>query len=204
MGESKTGPPHGSPAWTGRTVSDQSLWLHYIERSAGGDQAAFAALYDATRNLVYSIALRILREPADAEEVTLDVYMQVWRNAKDYTDRRGSVDAWLALLARSRSIDHLRSRASRTRREEPFPEFAQFRSTEPGPERETQIAQHRSKVAAAIATLSPEQREVIELAFFAGLTHSELADQLSQPLGTVKTRVRQGMIKIRALLVEST
>jgi RNA polymerase sigma-70 factor (ECF subfamily) len=194
MTESKIGP-------SART-SEQSVWLCYMERSAGGDQGAFAALYDATRHLVYTTALRILREPADAEEVTLDVYMQAWRNAKEYTDRRGSVSAWLVTLARSRAIDHMRSHASRTRREEPFHEFAQFCSTEPGPDRETEISQHRSRVASALETLPPEQREVIQLAFFSGLTHSELAVQLNQPLGTVKTRVRQGMIKIRELLVE--
>jgi RNA polymerase sigma-70 factor, ECF subfamily len=188
----------GSPART----AEQSVWLRYMERSAGGDQGAFAALYDATRHLVYTTALRILRTPADAEEVTLDVYMQAWRNAKDYTDRRGSVGAWLVMLARSRAIDHMRSRASRTRREEPFREFTQFHSTEPGPHRETEISQHRSRVASALETLPPEQREVIQLAFFSGLTHTELAAQLNQPLGTVKTRVRQGMMKIRELLVE--
>lgn len=203
MAESKTGPPHGSHTWTGKTISDHSIWSGYIERAAGGDQAAFASLYDASRHLVFAIALRILREPADAEEVTLDVYMQIWRTAKDYNDRRGTVGAWLAMLARSRSIDHLRSRASRARREEPFPEFAQYRSSEPGPERESETSQHRRRVESALQTLPPEQREVIELAFFSGLTHAELADQLQQPLGTVKTRVRQGMMKIRELLVES-
>jgi RNA polymerase sigma-70 factor (ECF subfamily) len=175
-----------------------------VERSAGGDQGAFALLYDASRHLVYATALRMLGEPADAEEVTLDVYLQVWRNAKDYADRRGTVGAWLVMLARSRGIDHLRSRASRKRREEPFQEFAQFRSTEPGPDREIEIAQRRSRVVSALDTLPPEQREVIELAFFSGLTHTELATQLNQPLGTVKTRVRQGMIKIRELPVEFT
>ena len=185
-------------------IGDQSVWSHYMERSAGGDQAAFALLYDATRRLVYGTALRILGEPADAEEVTLDVYLQVWRNAKDYAGQRGTVGAWLVMLARSRAIDRLRSRASRKRREEPFQEFAQFRSTEPGPDHEIEISQRRRRVVSALNTLPPEQREVIELAFFSGLTHTELATQLNQPLGTVKTRVRQGMIKIRELLVEFT
>jgi RNA polymerase sigma-70 factor, ECF subfamily len=173
-----------------------------MERSAGGDQGAFALLYDASRQLVYTTALRILREPADAEEVTLDVYMQAWRNAKDYTEGRGTVGAWLVMLARSRAIDRVRAHASRTRREEPFQEFAQFRSAEPGPDRESEVSQRRRKVVSALDMLPPEQREVIELAFFSGLTHSELATQLNQPLGTVKTRVRQGMMKIRELLVE--
>ena len=199
--ESKFCAPDVSKAQTAKSVSDQSVWLNYMERSAEGDQGAFASLYDASRQLVYSTALRILREPADAEEVTLDVYMQAWRNAKGYTDRRGSVGSWLVMLARSRAIDRVRSRASRSKREEPLEEY-QFSSTGPGPERETELSQHRRKVVNALDTLPPEQREVIELAFFSGLTHSELAAQLNQPLGTVKTRVRQGMIKIRELLVE--
>jgi RNA polymerase sigma-70 factor, ECF subfamily len=181
--------------------ADQSVWLHYMQRSAEGDQGAFASLYDASRQLVYSTVLRILREPADAEEVTLDVYMQAWRNAKGYSDRRGSVGSWLVMLARSRAIDRVRSRASRSKREEPLEQY-QFSATGPGPERQTEMSQHRRKVVHALDTLPPEQREVIELAFFSGLTHAELATQLNQPLGTVKTRVRQGMIKIRELLVE--
>jgi RNA polymerase sigma-70 factor (ECF subfamily) len=176
-------PIQGSNASTGKDISDQSSWPSYLKGCAAGDQAAFALLYDATRRLVYSIALRILGEPADAEEVTMDVYMQVWRSAKEYTELRGSVSAWLVLLTRSRSIDRLRSRASRSKREEPFEEFSQFRSSGPGPDRETEESQ-------------------LELAFFSGLTHSELATHLEQPLGTVKSRVRQGMMKIRELLVE--
>ena len=202
MGEPKPGTADESPAWADRTVADQSVWPRYVERSAGGDQGAFASLYDASRHLVYATALRILREPADAEEVASEVYMQVWRNAKDYTDRRGSVASWLVMLARSRAIDRVRSRSLRTGREGPFEEFDRFPSTEPAPDRRTEISQHRRRVASALDTLPTEQREVIELAFFSGFTHSELAARLNQPLGTVKTRVRQGMIKIRELLVE--
>jgi RNA polymerase sigma-70 factor (ECF subfamily) len=198
---SEAGSAQGSSVLTAK-IADQSVWLRYMQRSAGGDQGAFAALYDASRHLVYATALRILREPADAEEVTLDVYMQVWRNAKDYSDRRGSVCAWLVMLARSRAIDRVRSRSSRARREEPFPEHVQVRSTGPAPDHETHLSQHRRRVASALGTLPPEQRQVIELAFFSGLSHTELAAQLNQPLGTVKTRVRQGMIRMRELLVE--
>jgi RNA polymerase sigma-70 factor (ECF subfamily) len=203
MSESGFSVADGSMTRHASDVSTQSVLLRYVERSAGGDQGAFASLYDATRHLVYGTALRILREPADAEEVTSEVYMQVWRNASNYSDRRGSVMAWLLTMARSRAIDRVRSQSLRARREEPFPEFAQFRSAEPAPDRSTEASQHRRRVASALDTLPPEQREVIELAFFYGLTHSELAARLNQPLGTVKTRVRQGMMKIRELLVES-
>jgi len=203
MSESGFSVADGSHTTHGTEISIQAVWLRYVEQSANGDQAAFAALYDATRRLVYSTALRILREPADAEEVTSEVYMQAWRNAKHYTDRRGSVGAWLLTMARSRAIDRVRSQSLRARREAPFPESAHFRSTEPAPDRETELSQHRRKVASALDTLPSEQREAIELAFFSGLTHSELAIRLNQPLGTVKTRVRQGMMKIRELLVES-
>ena len=199
MGESGTGPSRVSPQ---RRSSEQSAWSHYLQRSAKGDQSALTALYDESSRLVYATALRILQGSHDAEEVTMDVYMQVWRGAKDYNEQRGSVAAWLVMLARSRAIDRLRSRESRTRREEPLKDFTEFRSTTPGPEQVTEATQHRRRVLVALEVLPPEQREVVELAFFSGFTHSELAIRLNQPLGTVKTRVRQGMIKLREFLAE--
>lgn len=102
--------PGSSPGTAREIISEQSAWSHYLRRIAEGDQSALAALYDESSRLVYATALRILQGPDDAEEVTMDVYMQVWRGAKDYRDQRGSVAAWLVMLARSRAIDRLRSR----------------------------------------------------------------------------------------------
>jgi RNA polymerase sigma-70 factor (ECF subfamily) len=140
------------------------------------------------------MALRILENPADAEEVTLDIYTQVWRSASNFDERRGSVIAWLVTMARSRAIDRLRSGASRGRREEALMDLnaaAVEAPVQPGVGRE---------VHAALKTLAPEQREAIELAFWYGYSHSELAARLSQPLGTVKTRIRTGMMKLRSQL----
>lgn len=180
--------------------SPQAGWRHLVERCASGDQSALAALYDESNRLVYSMALRILRDTADAEEVTLDVYMQVWKTAGGYSGDRGSVGTWLVMLARTRAIDRLRSRESRTRMEDPLPEQTEFPASTPSPEQEAQERWHRDRVVSALETLSPEQRQAVELAVFSGFTHSELAVRLNQPLGTVKTRVRQGMIKLRATL----
>jgi RNA polymerase sigma-70 factor (ECF subfamily) len=184
------------------TTSRQVVWASYLSRCAAGDQSALAALYDETSRLVYATALRVLREPADAEEVTLDVYMQAWRNARSYSEKRANVGTWLVMLARSRSIDRLRSRQSRATREDALPDHLEIPCPNPTPEQSTESNLRRQKVRSALDSLPPEQREVLELAVFSGLTHYELAEKLNQPLGTVKTRVRQGMIKIREFLTE--
>jgi len=175
-------------------------WKHYIDRCAAGDQSAMAQLYDESSSLVYSVALRMLGDAADAEEVTLDVYTQVWRTAATYDPNRGKATAWLVTLARSRAIDRLRSRGGRDRRELPILQSEEMRSDSASPELMTDTAQRRRHIIAALATLSREQREAIELAFFSGLTHCELAERLGQPLGTVKTRIRLGMMKLREQL----
>jgi len=208
MGESKLGPSHvtgtGAGIASARTenASRQLAWAGYVDRCAAGDQSALAALYDETGRLVYTMALRILHEPADAEEVALDVYLQVWRNARTYSEKRGNVATWLIMLARSRAIDRLRARQSRATREDPLPEGIEFTSTGPTPEQSTESSLQRQRVHSALNSLPPEQREALELAVFSGLTHYELAAKLNQPLGTVKTRVRQGMIKVREFLTE--
>jgi len=163
---------------------------------------ALASLYDESSKLVYAIALRLLGQAADAEEVTLDVYAQVWRTAATYRSERGSVTAWLTTLARSRALDRARSRVSRARFEEPMMEVTEMKAEadEASPEMKTAAAQRRRHVLSALATLSPEQREAVQLAFFSDLTHSELAEKLQQPLGTVKTRIRLGMMKLREQL----
>jgi RNA polymerase sigma-70 factor (ECF subfamily) len=209
MKQSKVGPSSvpdigaGSASGAARQKSPaQAGWQGLVERCATADQSALAALYDESNRLVYTMALRILRDTADAEEVTLDVYMQVWKTAGGYSSERGSVGTWLVMLARTRAIDRLRARESRTRLEDPLPQQAQFPDTTPGPEGMAQASGYRQRVVAALGALPPEQRQAVELAVFSGFTHSELAVRLKQPLGTVKTRVRQGMMKLRAALGE--
>jgi RNA polymerase sigma-70 factor, ECF subfamily len=137
---------------------------------------------------------------AEAEEVTLEVYMQVWRSAARFDERKGTVFTWLVMLGRSRAIDRLRSLGRQRRSEEPLDGNLSVRADGDSPERASWLNQRRDKVRKAMAELSPEQREAIELAFFQGLSHGELAETLAQPLGTIKTRIRLGMIKLRQLL----
>ena len=172
-------------------------WSVWIAGAARGEQNALARLYDISNRLVYGVALRILGDPADAEEVTLDVYTQVWRTAKEYTADRGAPSSWLIMLARSRALDRLRSRGRRQGRETTLENAPETPASGQPPDEAAYLQQASIRMKQAMATLAPEQRELIEMSFFAGLTHSELAEKLGQPLGTVKTRIRSGMAKLR-------
>lgn len=197
-----------SPAVSDRAVfrrlPREQLWLEYVRAAAAGDESAFTALYDETSPLVYGLAMRMLANVQDAEEVTLDVYGQVWRTARTFSEDRGTVTAWLMTLARSRSLDRIRSRASRQGPLEPLPEQFELPSLSADPEEVSAAAQQRQIVLNALNQLPPEQRRALELAYFHGFSHSELAERLGEPLGTVKTRIRLGMLKLRELLTIAT
>lgn len=167
--------------------------------AAAGDQDAFARFYDATSAAVYGLALRILRDRAEAEEVALDVFLQVWRDAARYDPRRGSALAWVLVLARSRSIDRLRARRPARRTETAFEE-EEFADDAHGPGEASWISQQGAIVRRALRELPGEQRVALELAYFGGLTHVEIAERLSLPVGTAKTRIRLGMMKLRETL----
>ena len=177
----------------------EAQWRKYVQGLATGDAGALASLYDESCSLVYGIALRILRNEADAEEITSDVYSQVWRCASTFDSSRGSVNAWLTTVARTRSIDRLRSRA-RSSRVERLDSVFDLASSSDTPEQASWLGQQRTKVREALRSLSAEQRQVIELAYFSGMSHSELAIAVGQPLGTVKTRIRLAMTKLRERL----
>lgn len=176
------------------------VWGQCIQRAAHGDQQGLAELYDHSSRLVYSVAIRIAGNPADAEEITLDVYSQVWRLAKDYTPDRGSPSSWLVMMARSRALDKVRSRISRNQHETALETTFDAAAAGESAEESAMMAQNRRRIRHAMGELSAEQREAIELSYFSGLTHSELAERLGQPLGTVKTRIRLGMMKLRTAL----
>ncbi|MBK5294300.1 MAG: sigma-70 family RNA polymerase sigma factor [Acidobacteriia bacterium] len=175
-------------------------WAAYIERAASGEQQALARLYDESSHLIFSVVLRIVGNQADAEEVTLDVYSQVWKSAANYSAERGAPSTWMVMMARCRALDRLRSRDARSRRETTLEEVAEARSSGAPPEQTAWENQQRTRIREAMQDLLPEQREAIEMSFFLGLTHTELAERLGQPLGTVKTRIRLGMIKLRHAL----
>ena len=170
---------------------------------AQGRQDALARLYDETSSVLNGLLLRILERPEDAEEVLLDVYMKAWKYAARYSEKRGSVQAWLMIMARNcrhrpyppetRATQDAGLRTEAT----PEPE-----STEASPEEQTAERERRRKVQIVLRELPPEQREVVELAFFGGLTHAELAEHLREPLGTIKSRIRMGLMRLRGLIEE--
>jgi RNA polymerase sigma-70 factor (ECF subfamily) len=174
-----------------------------IARVAAGDESALAALYDAMGGAAYSLARAMLGDPAEAEEAVADAFLQIWTTAKLFDESRASVSAWVSMIVRSRSLDRLRSR----KRRETYVEKAAGFDTEgiaspignPGtaPDRHVELAEVRARVARELAELPAPQRRAIELAFFQGLSHSEIAEALGEPLGTVKTRIRAGMEKLR-------
>lgn len=168
-----------------------------VARAAEGDQTALAALYDETSAHVYGLALQILRDQYAAEDVTIDVYAQVYRQVSSYDANRGTPSAWLLTLTRSRAIDRLRQEAQRREREEPLEATMRLPSLTAGPEEYSATTELRRLVQRALALLTPEQRQVIELAYYSGLSHNEIATKLGQPLGTVKTRLRTGMMLLR-------
>lgn len=188
--------PH-SPAAQFALANDAAV---LIQRVADGDATAVTALYDGTSRLLFGLVLRVLSDRSAAEEVLLDVYTQVWRQAASYDPRRGSALAWLITIARTRAIDRLRSGRQAQKRSEPLEKAVDERSPDADPEEAAVTSERETMVRSALESLSAEQREVIELAYYKGLSHSEIAMQLGQPLGTVKTRTRLGMIKLMELL----
>jgi RNA polymerase sigma-70 factor (ECF subfamily) len=188
-----------SPSWAEDRLADQAA----LGRMARGDHQALAELYDRHARPVFSLALRILQERGEAEDVVQEVFAQAWTQAARYDTARGAVAAWLLNMARSRAIDRLRSKRARPEGaadSEPaldqmpavgVPQDVQLLSDE-------QVARLRS----ALGELPALQRIALELAYYEGLTHAEIADRLEQPLGTVKTRIRQAMIKLRESMVE--
>ncbi|MCB8989302.1 MAG: sigma-70 family RNA polymerase sigma factor, partial [Ardenticatenaceae bacterium] len=165
-------------------------------------ELALGELYDRYGRLVYTIAYRLVRNPESAEEITLDIFTSIWHKAHTYQPDQAQVNTWLTHMTRNRAIDRLRREAARPHRHSvSWTEV----STEPDNQRESpETAVHltlqQQKVRAAIATLSEEQQEVLALAYFNGYSHSEIAETLNQPLGTIKGRIRAGMQKLRFLL----
>jgi RNA polymerase sigma-70 factor, ECF subfamily len=142
-----------------------------------------------------------VREPSAAEDILLEVYLQVWSTAQSFDAGRGAVSSWLLTLVRSRAIDWLRSRrARRTHLEQPLDEVLTLSNHRPSPERASAEAGRARIIGEAMAGLVPDQRQAIELAYFSGLSQSEIAARTGLPLGTVKTRIRLGMIHLRELL----
>ena len=176
-----------------------------VAQAAAGDERAIGALYDRYGAVLYAVAYRIVGQRADAEEVVIDAFAQAWREAPRFEAHRGSVAGWLTMIARSRALDLVRARSRRERitataaaeRPEESPGLGAWRTDPAG---SYDLGERRQQVQQALQTLSPPQRQAIELAFYEGLSQSEIAERLNEPLGTIKTRVRLGMQKLREYL----
>lgn len=184
---------------TARQQTDQRL-IVLMSEIARGDQEAFASFYDQTQRLVFSLALRILHDQGLAEEVTSDVFMQVWRQAANFETMRGTPLSWLMTIARTRSIDRLRASAYLRQESELLDTVAEQPATSLSPEKASLYREQQQLVRTALRQLSPDQRRLIETAYFEGLSQSELAEKFALPLGTVKTRVRSGMMILKKQL----
>ena len=174
-----------------------------VARMAAGDQTALGEFYDRHGRAVYSLAFRILRDQRDAEEVVQDVFAQAWRESARYNTRRGSVMAWLMTLTRSRAVDRLRGRRSRPENALAADPRAEITDAAALADEQLAWSVRADRVRAALDALPVLQRVAIELAFYEGLTHAEIAARLEEPLGTVKTRIRQGLLKLRERLADS-
>ena len=172
-----------------------------MEGIAARDQGALSALYDRHSSAVFGLCLRILREREEAEEATCDVFIEVWNRGSRFDRERGHPLAYLLNLARSRAIDRLRTR---TRRQKLFvvrdDEETKQTPDAGSPLADSMTSQMRSRLTRALAVLQPGQKKALELAYFDGMSHSEIASALGEPLGTVKTRIRQGLLRMRETL----
>jgi RNA polymerase sigma-70 factor (ECF subfamily) len=179
-----------------RALEDHAL----VAAIARQQQDALNRLYERYQTMVYHLAFRILNSRESAEEIVLEVFWQVWREAVRYDAQRGSVGAWLSTLARSRAIDALRARKGNPMAEEKSEGQQVANDPADTPEETTDLEQRARLVRNALEDLSADQRIALELSFFRGLTHIEIAEQLNEPLGTVKTRIRSAMLKLRERL----
>jgi len=198
-------PAHEQPTTLGDVLyarSDAPVpereWAAIVQSIAAGDQLALHALYEMAHRLVFTLIMRITANRETSEEVTIDVFHDIWRRASGYDAANGTVLGWIMNQARSRAIDRLRFDSRKKRRHDgdvqPLVEVA------PDPDDVLELREQGELLCAALETLTPDERQAIEMTFFAGLTHVEAAARLNQPLGTIKTRIRSGLHKLRRTL----
>jgi RNA polymerase sigma-70 factor (ECF subfamily) len=172
-----------------------------IQQIGAGDPKVFSILYERYKTLVFSLAIKITGSHETAEDITLDVFTQVWKNADKYHSEKGSVKGWIASIARYRSIDTLRRRKVRSDINRPQWSDVQLETlpSNDNPGEALELEETRHKVSDAIAILPKDQQEVLALAYFKGYTHRQISAALDEPLGTIKTRIRLGLQKLRQI-----
>jgi RNA polymerase sigma-70 factor (ECF subfamily) len=176
---------------------DASSDAKLVDRLIRRDVTAFEQLYDRHSRLVYSLVVRIVQQAPTAEEVVQDVFLHLWRNAGQYQPDRGPFVPWLLTLARNRALDHLRLKSERQRRREDQTEDVPAIAQAPEYENALDLQRRAERVRSLMATLSAQQKKAIEMAFFEGLSHSEIANELQEPLGTVKSWIRNGLLRLK-------
>ncbi|MEO5816342.1 MAG: sigma-70 family RNA polymerase sigma factor [Gemmatimonadaceae bacterium] len=202
-------PPRSTPPYPNTSIVDissrgekMSPDAEVIRRMAAGDEQALVAFYDRWNSLVHAVVLRILRQSDDVEDVVEEVFWQAWRQSNRYLATRGSVQTWLLTIARSRALDRVRS--VKRLREDPLEDengaAIVQQASEGDASMDAESAERRVIVIAALAELPAEQREALELGYYSGLSQSEIAERTGQPLGTIKTRMRLAMQKLKGRL----
>jgi RNA polymerase sigma-70 factor (ECF subfamily) len=182
-------PPRRPSHLTGRADEE-----HLIERVRDGDESSLIIIYDRYSSLAYTLACHVLRDPSAAEDIVQDVFLQLWREPKAYDYTRGSLSGWIAMNARHRAIDSWRKH----RRETPMPEGFEKADLNPAP------AAYFPDIDKVLTCLSASQRDILEVSYFGGLSHSEIALQMGLPLGTVKSKIRQALQSVRRQLMPQT
>jgi RNA polymerase sigma-70 factor, ECF subfamily len=180
-----------------RVDSEQPTDAALMQRLAQKDSSALETLYDRYSRQVYSLVVRIVQQAANAEEVLQDVFLQLWRNAQQYDAARGALSPWLLTIARHRALDVLRLKSERQRQQEGEMGAREVVCGAPSPETLADQEVRASRVREVMAALPELQRRAIELAYFEGMTHSEIAAKMSEPLGTVKSWIRGGLLRLR-------
>lgn len=189
-------PDEGAPAGLESPGPDLAGLL---ARSARGDEQSFAQLYDATAARVFGLVLRVVRDPAQAEEVSQEVFLELWRTAARFDPSRGSAISWMMTVAHRRAVDRVRAAEASTRREASYSMANQVVAHDETAESATESLE-AARVRGALSTLTATQRQAVELAFLSGYTHTEVAGLLDVPVGTAKTRIRDGLIRLRDTL----
>jgi len=185
-----------------KSLVPEQEWAMLVQSIAAGDQLALHALYERAHRIVFTLILRITANRETAEELTIDVFHDVWRRASGYDAANGTVLGWITNQARSRAIDRLRFESRKKRHHDGNVELLAEAAADTHDVIE--LREQRESLRAALAALTPDERQAIETTFFAGLTHAEAAARLNQPLGTIKTRIRSALHKLRHILAAET
>lgn len=193
-------PSRQDPAYTTRPpIAASGDDVSVVRQIAGGDESALATLYDRWAQPVYSVVAHLLKDADGAEDVVEETFWQVWQRASSYDASRGTVRTWILTIARSRALDRLRTR--KRSREDVATDLGIIRDPAPDPSQDVENEERRHLVYAALQDLPDDQRRALDLAYFRGLSQSEIAELLGEPLGTIKTRMRLGMQKLRDRLI---